>query len=75
MVNKITCLCLVPLEHLSANLMAVGLRGGLLHLYQGRYPVDYVSVPDTPVAITFGQLGQEEHVMVVVTSGIGSKNY
>lgn len=68
MVNRVTCLCLVPLEHLSTHLVAVGLQGGLLHLYQGRYPVDYISVPGTPSAITFGQMGQEEHVMVVVTS-------
>ncbi|KAJ8970106.1 hypothetical protein NQ314_001396 [Rhamnusium bicolor] len=67
MTSSATCLCLVPLHHLGINLVAVGLRGGAIHLYQGRYPVDYTTVPDTPSVITFGQLGQEENVMVVIT--------
>ncbi|CAH0556153.1 unnamed protein product, partial [Brassicogethes aeneus] len=67
MANSITCLALVTLNHLSSHLVAVGLKGGPIHLYQGRHPVDYTSVPDTPSVITFGQLGQEEHVMVIIT--------
>lgn len=69
MVNPVTCLCLVPLKHLSAHLIAVGLKGGSVHLYHGRQPVDYTNSPDSPSALIFGQLGQEEHVMVIITMG------
>ncbi|KAK9881636.1 hypothetical protein WA026_017158 [Henosepilachna vigintioctopunctata] len=65
----ISCLCLVTLKHLNAYLIAVGLKGGLIQLYQGRRLVDFISVPDTASCITFGQMGQEEHVMVIITFG------
>ncbi|XP_068898520.1 Bardet-Biedl syndrome 1 protein [Tenebrio molitor] len=67
MVNQVTCLCLVPLKHLSTHLIAVGLKGGSVHLYHGRQVVDYTNSPDTPSALVFGQMGQEEHVMVIIT--------
>lgn len=73
MTNLATCLCLVPLKHLSTYLIAVGLKGGFVHLYHGRQPVDYISAPDTPSTIVFGQLGQEEHVLIIIT--IGTYNY
>ncbi|RZC38478.1 BBS1 and/or ACBP domain containing protein [Asbolus verrucosus] len=67
MINSVTCLCLVPLKHLSTYLIAVGLKGGSVHLYHGRQAVDYTNSPDTPSALVFGQLGQEEHVMIIIT--------
>lgn len=67
--QTITTLCLVRLSHLSTTFLAVGVRGGSVQLYQGRHMVDCISVADTPSAIAFGQLGQEDHVMVVVTLG------
>ncbi|XP_044260139.1 Bardet-Biedl syndrome 1 protein homolog [Tribolium madens] len=67
MFSQVTCLCLVPLKHLSTHLIAVGLKGGSVHLYHGRQPVDYTNSPDSPSALVFGQLGQEEHVMVIIT--------
>lgn len=70
MVNYITSLCLVPLTHLSTHLVAVGLKGGFIHIYQRRNAVDHFAVPDTPSAIIFGQLGQEEHTMVIITCGM-----
>lgn len=54
--------------------MAVGLKGGSVQLYQGRQAVDYVAVPDTACALAFGQLGQEEHVLIVITSA-GTLNF
>ncbi|XP_066144542.1 Bardet-Biedl syndrome 1 protein homolog [Euwallacea fornicatus] len=72
--NPLTCLCLVPLDHLSTCLIAVGLRSGSIQLYQGRHPIDFTSVADAPSVIVFGQLGQEENVMVVITIG-GSINF
>ncbi|CAG9759499.1 unnamed protein product [Ceutorhynchus assimilis] len=70
----ITCLCLVPLDHISTCLVAVGHKSGSIQLYQGRQPIDFTSVADTPSVIAFGQLGQEENVMVVITVG-GSINF
>lgn len=67
--NEITCLCLIPLSHFSTSLLAVGMRGGTIQLYQGRHLVDVIMGGETPSAIAFGQLGQEEHVMVIVTTG------
>ncbi|XP_048522412.1 Bardet-Biedl syndrome 1 protein homolog isoform X2 [Dendroctonus ponderosae] len=67
--NLVTCMSLVPLEHISTCMVAIGLKNGSIQLYQGRQPVDFTSVADSPSVITFGQLGQEEHVMVVITIG------
>lgn len=67
MTNSITCMCLVNLNHLHTSLLAVGLKGGYVHLFKGRQRVDYIQVSDTPSCVTFGQMGQEEHVMVIVT--------
>ncbi|XP_022916121.1 BBSome complex member BBS1 [Onthophagus taurus] len=64
---EITCLCVIPLSYINTSLLAVGFRGGSIHLYQGRTLMDVIIGPDTPSAIIFGQLGQEEHVMVIVT--------
>lgn len=65
--SDITCMCLVPLKHQSACLLAVGLRGGAIQLYKGRDLVDVINISETPGAITFGHMGQEEHVLVIVT--------
>lgn len=67
--HEITCLCLIPLPHFSTSLLAVGMRGGTIQLYQGRHLVDVIIGVETPSAIAFGQLGQEEHVMVIITVG------
>lgn len=65
----------MPLNHLSICLVAVGLKSGSIHLYQGRYVVDFTSVTETPSVIEFGQLGQEENVMLIVTTGIDRNFY
>ncbi|KAF2901979.1 hypothetical protein ILUMI_04215 [Ignelater luminosus] len=72
--QPITCLCLIPLKHLSIALVAVGMQGGAIHLYHSRHSVDFITAPDTPSAIVFGQLGQEEHVMVIITTS-GTMNF
>lgn len=69
MKQYITCLALISLKHLNSRLITVGLKGGSIQLYQGRHAVDFINAPDTPSAITFGQMGQEEHVMVIITLG------
>ncbi|KAK4876426.1 hypothetical protein RN001_012848 [Aquatica leii] len=74
MMQPITCICLVTLQHLSVSLIAVGMHGGVIQLYNSRHLVDYISTSDTPSAIVFGHLGQEEHVMVISTIG-GTINF
>ncbi|KAK5645322.1 hypothetical protein RI129_006622 [Pyrocoelia pectoralis] len=74
MAQTITCLSLLSLQHLSLSLIAVGMQGGSIQLYHSRHPVDYIPAPDTPSAITFGRMGQEEHVMVIITLG-GTMNF
>lgn len=68
--TDITCLCLIPLSHFSTSLLGVGLRGGSIQLFQGRHLVDIIIGTESPSAIAFGQLGQEEHVMVIITTGM-----
>ncbi|XP_050310813.1 Bardet-Biedl syndrome 1 protein homolog [Anthonomus grandis grandis] len=72
--DHISCLCLVSLQHLSAHFVAVGLLNGSIQLYHGRNVVDNISVSDAASVIAFGQLGQEENVMVVITMG-GAINF
>ncbi|XP_030761918.1 Bardet-Biedl syndrome 1 protein homolog [Sitophilus oryzae] len=67
--NSITCLCLVPLDHINMYMVAVGMKNGLIHLYHGRHLTDFTVAPDTPSVIVFGPVGQEENVMVIVTMG------
>ncbi|GLV44515.1 Bardet-Biedl syndrome 1 [Carabus blaptoides fortunei] len=63
-----TCMAQVPLPHLNTCLVAVGLGGGApLQLYQGRQLVDTIHLPESASAVIFGQLGQEENVLVIVT--------
>ncbi|XP_065155693.1 Bardet-Biedl syndrome 1 protein homolog isoform X2 [Atheta coriaria] len=71
MKKPITCLCLIPLKHLSTSLVAVGMKDGAVQIYKGRHLVDHFSAADTPSVIIFGRMGQEEHVLVIITiSGI-----
>lgn len=58
---------MVTLKHLNTCLSAVGLVGGVVHLYKGRQKVDSIQVPDSPSAMVFGQMGQEEHVLIIIT--------
>lgn len=48
------------------------MKNGLIQIYHGRKCVDQTSVPGSPSAIVFGQLGQEEHVLVIITIGMFS---
>lgn len=67
MKKPITCLCLIPLKHLSTSLVAVGMKDGAVQIYKGRHLVDHFSAADTPSVIIFGRMGQEEHVLVIIT--------
>ncbi|XP_018329462.1 Bardet-Biedl syndrome 1 protein [Agrilus planipennis] len=66
-IHEITCLCLLSLKSSNTYLVGVGMRNGAIHLFQGRHIVDCISAPDTPSALLFGQMGQEEHVLIIIT--------
>nr|CAI5861276.1 unnamed protein product [Callosobruchus analis] len=68
MAHLVTCLCLIPIRHLSITLTAVGLKNGTIQIYHGRKCVDQTSVPGSPSVIKFGQLGQEENALITVTN-------
>ncbi|GAB0098228.1 Bardet-Biedl syndrome 1 [Sergentomyia squamirostris] len=62
-------ICMVPvmLAHLGLTLVCVALFGGLVQLYLGKNLVDQFTASDTVSAMTFGRLGQEDHVLALVT--------
>ncbi|XP_058066095.1 Bardet-Biedl syndrome 1 protein homolog [Anopheles bellator] len=62
-------ICMVPvcLPHLGINLVCVALQGGLVQFYSQKRLVDQFYAPESVAALSFGRLGQEEHVLVLVT--------
>ncbi|XP_063531310.1 Bardet-Biedl syndrome 1 protein homolog [Cydia strobilella] len=58
---------LVAISHLGATLIAVSLASGHVHLYDGKARRDTIFVRDVASVLKFGQLGQEEHVFIIVT--------
>ncbi|XP_055537016.1 Bardet-Biedl syndrome 1 protein homolog [Wyeomyia smithii] len=62
------CMTPVCLPHLGINLVCVALRGGLVQFYCQKKLIDQFYAPETVSAVTFGRLGQEEHVLILVTS-------
>ncbi|XP_058121914.1 Bardet-Biedl syndrome 1 protein homolog [Anopheles ziemanni] len=61
------CMTPVCLPHLGINLVCVGLKGGLVQFYSQKKLVDQFYAPESVSALTFGRLGQEEHVLILVT--------
>lgn len=57
----------IGLEHLSQTLVCVALRGGAVQMYGQSVLVDQFIAPATVSTMTFGRLGQEEHVLVLIT--------
>lgn len=57
----------IGLEHLSQTLICVALRGGMVHMYGQSVLVDQFMAPSTVSTMAFGQLGQEDHVLVLIT--------
>lgn len=62
-------LTLVPILHLGVTLTAVALASGHVHLYDGKARRDTIFVRDVVSVMKFGQLGQEEHVLIIVSGG------
>ncbi|XP_026466800.1 Bardet-Biedl syndrome 1 protein-like [Ctenocephalides felis] len=63
-----TAFCQAVLPHLGMSLAIVSMLGGEIHCYKGRHLVDIFNITDTVSAVTFGSLGQEEHVLIISTN-------
>lgn len=63
------CMVSIILAHVGQTLICVALRGGLVQIYLNKVVVDHFNVAETVAAMTFGRLGQEDHVLVLVTTG------
>ncbi|GBP84352.1 Bardet-Biedl syndrome 1 protein homolog [Eumeta japonica] len=61
-------MCLYPILHLGTVLVGVAFDSGHVHLYDGKALVDVMFVRDVASVMRFGQLGREEHVLIIVTS-------
>ncbi|XP_026329865.1 Bardet-Biedl syndrome 1 protein [Hyposmocoma kahamanoa] len=59
---------LMPIMHLGVTLVAVGLASGHVDLYDAKSRRDGLFVRDIASVMKFGQLGQEEHVFIIVTA-------
>ncbi|CAG4907387.1 unnamed protein product [Colias eurytheme] len=66
--HRPVAMCQVPVLHLGITLVAVALSSGHLNLYDGKVKRDSMFVRDIASVIKFGQLGQEEHVLTIVTA-------
>lgn len=71
------CMTSIILSHVGQILICVALRGGLVQIYLNKVVVDHFSVAETVAAMTFGRLGQEDHVLVLITTGnlLGEKPF
>ncbi|XP_052751876.1 Bardet-Biedl syndrome 1 protein isoform X3 [Galleria mellonella] len=67
--HRPVAMTLVPVVHLGVTLTAVALASGHVHLYDGKARRDTLFVRDVVSVMKFGQLGQEEHVLIIVTGG------
>lgn len=66
--HRPVAMTLVTVTHLGVTLTAVALASGHVYLYDGKICVDTLFIKDVVSVIKFGQLGQEEHVLAIVTS-------
>jgi Bardet-Biedl syndrome 1 protein len=65
----VVCMTPLHLSHLSLTIIGVGLQNGLVQLYSQKKLVDQFSTESTVSAMTFGRLGQEDHVLLLATIG------
>lgn len=66
---SIICMVTIPLPHLGITLVCVAMKGGLLQIFSQKELVDQFSISATVSAMTFGRLGQEDYVLILVTNG------
>ncbi|KAM3961835.1 Bardet-Biedl syndrome 1 [Aphomia sociella] len=67
--HRPVAMTLIPVVHLGMTLTGVALASGHVHLYDGKARRDTLFVRDVVSVMKFGQLGQEEHVLIIVTGG------
>ncbi|XP_075970044.1 Bardet-Biedl syndrome 1 [Anticarsia gemmatalis] len=67
--HRPVAMTLVPVLHLGVTLTGVALASGHVHLYDNKARRDTIFVRDVVSVMKFGQLGQEEHVLIIVTGG------
>ncbi|XP_053625882.1 Bardet-Biedl syndrome 1 protein isoform X2 [Plodia interpunctella] len=65
--HRPVAMTLVPVVHLGLTLVGVALASGHVQLYDGKAKRDTIFVRDVVSVMKFGQLGQEEHVLIIVT--------
>ncbi|XP_063701971.1 LOW QUALITY PROTEIN: Bardet-Biedl syndrome 1 protein, partial [Culicoides brevitarsis] len=65
--ERAICMTHIILPHLGITLVAVALQGGRVQIYLQKKLVDEFDVEETVSSMIFGRLGQEEHVLVLVT--------
>lgn len=74
LMDAVICMTTIFLSHLNMQLICVALRGGLVQIYSNKIIVDQFRVhAETISAIAFGKLGQEDHVLVLITESKNSK--
>lgn len=71
--ESVICMKLINLKHFGQTLICIALRGGLVQIYSNKVIVDQFTVSETVSAIEFGRLGQEDHVLVLITVGEDSE--
>lgn len=57
----------IYLPHLGLTLVCVALEGGLVQFYMQRLLVDEFQMESTVMAMLFGRMGYEEHVLTLIT--------
>ncbi|XP_013193326.2 Bardet-Biedl syndrome 1 protein [Amyelois transitella] len=65
--HRPVAMSLFPVLHLGVTLVGVALASGHVMLYDGKARRDAMFVRDVVSVMKFGQLGQEEHVLIIVT--------
>lgn len=72
--ERAICMTHIILPHLGITLVAVALLGGSVQVYLQKKLVDEFDVSETVTSMIFGRLGQEEHVLVLVTISMDCLN-
>lgn len=65
--DKVLCMAPITLAHLGITLVCVGLAGNKVQLYLQKKMVDEFEVDAAVSSMIFGRLGQEDHVLILVT--------
>lgn len=73
LMESVMCMATINLPHVGQTLNCIAVRGGLVQIYSNKVVVDQFSVSETVSAMAFGRLGQEDHVLLLITEGEASE--